>query len=352
MMEPGMAPHRPSRLGFAPNLQCAQYRALRLPPRLPATEVVGPGWEADFRKADRLSARAKQLVADGDRSRATVVLELAFKEFAKGAEDELIAATGLCTERKGLLGRKPSFVWTDVIPKQVKDDRHYLTSRQQEEADLWQWLVTRGRELRTLAARSFSCGDDLVDGDELFKFISVEDLGVIPGEGGWTAADAGYELDRHLRCATDILKGQRSGTIRGASLADTLACRGRPGGAGFDDDEEDEILVAQQVADWFLMFDESARDGADPLDEAQSIAGKQASRGWEEWVESALQRSCRAAHRWAKAPLEQKPDRIVYIDGVAFSDPMKLIEEECERFCSSGGRTTPRWTARFGRWST
>ena len=189
-----------------------------------------------------------------------------------------------------------------------------------------------------MAARCFSSDSGDRDHEELLGFASAADLGILAGEGVWTAAKAGFELDRHTRCAQDILRGQRGGAIRRASLADTLACKGRAACAGLDDDDDDdEMVVAQQVVDWLLMFDESARDWAEATEAAQSIAGKQASRGWEEWVETALQRGGKAAHRWAKAPVEQKPDKIVYIDGVAFSDPMKLIEEECEHLCAIWG---------------
>ena len=333
MMEPGMSPHRPSRLGFAPNLGSAQYLTLRLPPKLPATEVVGPGWEADFRKADRLCARVKELAKGKDRKRAADVLEFAFREFASRAEEELIPATGMTNKRKGFLGCKPSFVWADVIPKAPKAEKHYLSSKQQEDAERWQWLVMRGRELRTLATRCFSSGTGQADHQELLNFVTVADMGIIPSEGEWTAAEAGNELDRHWRGAATIVRRQMEGTIRKASLADTLRCRGRGTGGLDDDDEEQEEVVAREVADWMLMFDESANDWSEALSAAQSIASKQANGGWEDWVESALQRGCKAAHRWAKAPVEKKPDKIVYIDGMAFSDPMKLLEEECERLC-------------------
>ncbi len=117
MEAPSVRGHDPVQLAFKPRLAAIRALHVRQPPRLATERVFGPlppttDWahRAAVAEAALAAARAGSPAAER-------LLEMAYAQWADGAEEELEAFTGVPLAKRGERSKRPKLVWRNVLPE-------------------------------------------------------------------------------------------------------------------------------------------------------------------------------------------------------------------------------------------
>ncbi len=151
--------HVPVQLAFKPRLAAIRALHVRQPPRLATERVYGPlpppgDWthRAAVAEAALAAARAGSPAAER-------IIEMAYAQWADGAEEELEAFTGVPLAKRGERGKRPRLVWRNVLP-----ERRFVPRYPSLAAAVW--LKGVSAELQRIVATAARAGGaQRADGD-------------------------------------------------------------------------------------------------------------------------------------------------------------------------------------------
>ncbi len=342
----GLKGHTPVQVRFMPRATAQKTLAIRQPPTLPVDSVYGPvpppqQWGDVQRAAEAALAEARR--SDGE-GRTQALIDNAYAEWCRAAEQEVADATGTMPAKWGLRGQLPKMKWRSVLPERAP-------SKGQPLAAIATWLKGVAGELSRISAiADDSIGSALFQDDPAQRsYMPHGTTFAAPVRGGYGfGARAGEQAVRRggrPRPPTDVANMMRAvaeirndlGDDSGRTVDDNrivdlwgrlVHVATRVKGALRQLDEggaHDDLTLTMDIAE---ITDELKRAEKD-LESARATADR---KGWIDWLEGDWSKGARRAHRATRNSNEWQPTTTVNSRGGVTAAPVALLDAYREKY--------------------